>query len=406
MSAKTSSTLTVVLVVLIVVAGVVGYFAGSSAVPPPKTVTITTTVGGPAVSPTTVTVTQTIPTTITVTATPAAEKVYRWRVPVSRLPGDPLYPFFKLWAELVKNMSNGRLIIEIYAPGELFPVGQTLDAVARGTVPAAVQYLYWVAQDPVQGFSYGAPGPLRTPYEVWLYQKVIEDIIAKHVEAVGVKYIGPVMFTAAEPFQCRFPTRSLDDLKGKVVRSGGISAAFFELLGAKTVTLPVGEIYTALQQGAVDCIEWSDYLSNYKLGYHEVAKYFIDIPSNGTLHAEAFTDYLLVNPKAWEELPDDLKAVIKASIDWIFFNAGYQIYKFNEIGKELVLKAGATIITLPPGDVEKTIDIAVKVRVDLAKKHPDAAELARRTAKFWREMGYTYWADKLEAALKAEGLWK
>ena len=405
MSAKTSSTLTVVLVVLIIVAGVAGYFAGSSAVPPPKTVTITTTVG----TPTTITVTQTLPTTVTVTVapTPTPGKVYKWRVPVSRLPADPLYPFFQQWAELVRNMSNGRLIIEIYAPGELFPVGETLDAVARGTVEAAVTYVgYWLAQDPVLGFVQPAlPAPTKRPDEVWLYHKLFEDIFRRHVEKFGVKYIGPLMFTAWEILMCRIPIRSLDDLNGKIIRSPGLGTEIYLAVGAKAVALAVGEIFTALQQGTIDCLQWSDYLSDYKLGFHEVAKYVLEPPINGSLHEASFYDSLIVNPKVWNELPDDLKTIVKVSMEYIFFNAGYQIYKFNEIGRELMLKAGVTITTLSPKDSQRVVDLAIeRIYIKYAKVDPDVAKICRELVKFWRELGYTDWADKLEKALRAEGL--
>jgi len=397
----------IVLVIAIIISAFAGYFVGSSAVLPPKTITVTPTVGVPGVSPTPVTVTQTVPVTVTVTAAPTPEKVYKWRVPVSRLPADPLYPFFQQWAELVKNMSGGRLILELYAPGELFPVGETFDAVARGTVEAAVTYPgYWIGQDPLLGFVQPSlPAPTKRPDEVWLYHKLIEDLAVKHVEKFGVKYVGPLMFTAWEILMCRTPIRSLDDLKGKIIRSPGLGTEIYLAAGAKAVVLAVGEIFTALQQGTIDCLQWSDFLSNYNLGFHEVAKYVLEPPPDGSLHEASFYDVLIVNPKVWRELPDDLKTILKVSMEYIFFNGGYQIYKFNEIGRELMLKAGVNIVTLSPEDSAKVIDLAIKnIYIKYAKADPDVAELVRRTAKFWRELGYTLWADKLEAALKAEGL--
>jgi len=400
------NVLTAVLVVLIVVAGVVGYFAGSSAVPPPKTVTITTTVGVPGTPTTmTTTVTQKFTETVTIAATPG--KVYRWRMVSHFSAGDPRYEPVKYFTELVKNMSGGRLIIDLYPAGELFPVPQTLEAVAKGVIEIAEIYTgYWTAQDPVMGLAGCKPGPLKRPHETWYYYFAEEDLIKKHIEAFGVKYIAPLSFGAHEILICRSPVRGLDDLKGKIIRSSGLSAVYYEMLGAKTVQLMAGELYTALQLGTVDCLEWTDYEGDYRLGLHEVAKYVLEAPTNGTTHSEALIDVILIaNPKAWSELPDDLKEIVKGAAQATLMWGSYRIWTGADLyGRELWVKAGAQIVTLSPEDTIKAMNTTIKLHIEYAKKSPDAREYVVRLVKIWRDLGYTSWADALEKALKAEGL--
>ncbi len=61
--------------------------------------------------------------------------------------------------------------------------------------------------------------------------------------------------TPANRYICRIVARTLDDLKGKRVRTpGGGWARVTEHLGMVPVNIPFTEIYTSLERGAVDCV--------------------------------------------------------------------------------------------------------------------------------------------------------
>jgi TRAP-type mannitol/chloroaromatic compound transport system substrate-binding protein len=391
----TQRVLTIILIILIVIAGIGGYFAGSTAVPPPETVV-------------TITETVTIPITVTVTATPAPEKVYRWRLVTHLAIGERRASGVHYFAELVKNLSGGRLIIEVYGGGELFPVTETYTQLARGTIEAAATYTgYWAALDPVMALMGAIPWPLTKPNELWYYLESIRDIAEKNFrERWGLVYIGPLTLATTESLMCRIPIKSVTELRGRIVRSSGIGIAFYEKLGAKAITLPVGEIYTALQLGTVDCAEWNDYGTNYDLGFHEVAKYVLEPPPGGTLHTGVFLDHpLVINPKAWEELPDDLKLIVKIAAQATWQYTSYYCWGDQHLwGKELWIKAGATIFTTPEEDKDIITEAQIAAIVDQAKRGPVALEIVKRMVKVVRDLGYTWWADALESALRSEGL--
>lgn len=67
---------------------------------------------------------------------------------------------------------------------------------------------------------------------------------------------------------------SLDDLKGLKIRIPGFGAEIFSRLGAVPQSLPGGEIYPALERGAIDAAEWTVPYDDEKLGFHKVAKYY------------------------------------------------------------------------------------------------------------------------------------
>ncbi len=66
--------------------------------------------------------------------------------------------------------------------------------------------------------------------------------------------------------------KSLADLKGLKMRIPGIGGQIMARLGAVPQTLAGGDIYPALERGALDATEWVGPYDDEKLGFHKVAK--------------------------------------------------------------------------------------------------------------------------------------
>ncbi len=398
-----TQTTVIALIILIIVAGVGGYFAGSSSAPV-RTVTQTITQAG-GTTATTVTVTQTV--TQTATQAPPAQQVIKWRMPTHAPPADPLTKTAQHFAELVKNASNGRLIIEVYSSGELFPVGQTLDMVARGAVEIAVTYIaYWVAEDPVFALFSSRPGPLSKPDEVVYYFNNVRDILSKRLEARGVQLLGMLNINPPETvLSAKKPITSLSSFQGFVLRSIGLSGQFYAEIGAKPMTMSGSELYQALQLGTIDGAEWGGWLDNYFLGLHEVVKYILEPIPGCSIHADAHTDgILIVNPSAWKSLPEDLRQVVLTSLKAAFSDSIMIDYYANMLARQEFVKRGIVINQIPKEDCAKVMEIGVKLIVEQAKKSSDAAEYARRLVKVYGDLGYSDWSSALAKALKSEGL--
>jgi TRAP-type mannitol/chloroaromatic compound transport system substrate-binding protein len=112
-------------------------------------------------------------------------------------------------------------------------------------------------------------------------------------------------------------------------------------VGASVVTLPAGDIVPSLQRGTLDAAEFSTPASDLSLGFHEVCKYQY-YPG---VHQFATFNELIINPKKWKALPDDLKAIVQRAADasvfrtlgaWLLDDAkAYHIFKDKgvQIGK-------------------------------------------------------------------------
>jgi TRAP-type C4-dicarboxylate transport system substrate-binding protein len=378
-----------IVAVLIVVAGVLGYFVGLTTVTPPPPPGVTTPV------------TVTVPTTITVpvTPTPAPAEVYRLKLAAHLVAGEPRYRMFTLtFVELVKNLSKGRLIIEPYPAGELGPVGEIPAMVAKGVADLGEVFPgYYTAVDPIFELLGAIPGPISHASELMYLFKAFEPELRRICEEkLGVVYIG--LFIGQVPEHILFlrsPIKSLYELKGKIIRSIGLSAAFYEKFGAKTVALPGGELYSALQLGTIDGAEWGGYLPTYGLKLHEVAPYIVESPV--PLHAQAHGIALVANPETWRRLPDDLKSIIKAAAEYVFLSMYTQLYYENFKYREKYIAEGAKFIPIPPEEIPLLFKYGSEVIVERFRGYPD---LLVKYISILKDLGYQDWAERLEALLK------
>jgi TRAP-type mannitol/chloroaromatic compound transport system substrate-binding protein len=80
-------------------------------------------------------------------------------------------------------------------------------------------------------------------------------------------------------------------------------------LGASCVILPGGEAYSALERGVVDASDWGTPSMNFRMGFHEVTKWFF-YPGFHSCPVGDFT----VNMDAWKALPDDIKAILETAV--------------------------------------------------------------------------------------------
>ena len=67
---------------------------------------------------------------------------------------------------------------------------------------------------------------------------------------------------------------SLEDMQGLKMRIPGMGGKVMDTLGVAVQTIAGGEIYTALERGAIDATEWVGPYDDEKLGFHKVARFY------------------------------------------------------------------------------------------------------------------------------------
>jgi TRAP-type mannitol/chloroaromatic compound transport system substrate-binding protein len=304
----------------------------------------------------------------------ADQKVYNWRAQTYAVPGSVGYKALEIALKNLKAATAGRIDIKLYGVGTLVGPFDQLDAVGKGIFECAFNAGgYYAGKDPAFAAFFSLIGVWDSTDDVkiWAYYFGGNDLIEELYAKYNVHYVGPAM-VGAEPIMSNVPLKSLDDFKGiKIRTAGGLGAGLFSKLGASPVKLGGGELYTALDTKIVDAAEFVSLAENYDMGLHEVTKYVLYPSFHGPI---ALCDFG-VNQKAWDKLPDDLKAAFKT---WIFeLDARFDYMSTAESLKALekIKQAGVEQTQLSDADMKKAKQISLEVALDWKKKSPMSAKV-------------------------------
>lgn len=236
---------------------------------------------------------------------------FQWKMVTSWPPNFPgLGSSVLRLAEMLAQASGGRLTLKIYAGNELVPPFEVFDAVSRGTAEMGHSgAYYWKGKSPAAPFFCAVPFGLNAQeMNGWLYHggglELWRELYAKFnlvpfaCGNTGVQMAG--WFNRE--------ITSVDDLKGLKMRIPGLGGEVMARLGAVPVNIPGGEIFTSLQQGAIDAAEWVGPYNDLAFGLYRAAKYCY-YPG---WQEPGPTLECMVNKNAYDSLPDDLKALLDA----------------------------------------------------------------------------------------------
>ena len=234
----------------------------------------------------------------------------KWRL-TSSFPKslDTLYGASESFAKKLAGLTDNKFQVRVFAGGEIVPGLQALDAVQNGTVEMChTATYYFVGKDPTFGFDAGVPfGLTARQQNAWMLQggglQLMREFMADYNAVpfpagnTGVQMGG----------WFRKELKTLDDLKGLKMRIPGIGGQIWAKLGAVPQQLAGGDIYPALERGAIDGAEWVGPYDDEKLGFNKVAPnyYYPGWWEAGTQIT------LLVGKQHWDSLPPIYKLAVE-----------------------------------------------------------------------------------------------
>lgn len=211
-------------------------------------------------------------------------------------------------AERITAMSGGRLTVQLHAAGELVPGLQVFDAVNAGVAEMGhTAAIYWTGKSRAAAYFTTVPWGL-TPLEhiAWIEHGGGQALWDELYAPFGLK---PFM-AGSSGMQMggwfRRELKGLADLKGLKIRAVGLSADIFQKMGAVAVVLPAGEIFQALQSGAVDGVEFLGPNSDRAQGFYQVAPFYYwptFTKPNGTAEC-------IIRRDAWDGLGAELQSIV------------------------------------------------------------------------------------------------
>jgi len=242
----------------------------------------------------------------------APQKTFKWKMVTTwpkNFPGLGTAP--ERFARNVEAMSNGRLTVKVYGAGELVPAMEVFDSVVRGIAELGHGgAYYWKGKIPEAQFFTTVPfGFTAQEMNGWLHYGGGIELWREAYEKFGVEPLAGGNSGVQMGGWFNKEIRTIEDLKGLKMRIPGLGGEVLRRAGGLPVSLPGGEVFTALQTGAIDATEWVGPYNDLALGFHKAAKYYY-YPG---WHEPGATLELLVNKKALAELPKDLQAMVRVA---------------------------------------------------------------------------------------------
>jgi TRAP-type mannitol/chloroaromatic compound transport system substrate-binding protein len=317
-----------------------------------------------------------------------SDKKFTWRA------SDPwggliFHDFLIHFADSVRAASGGRLDIKVFQTGAIVPAMEVFDAVSKGTLDCGHAWSgYWKGKNEAFVAFASVPFGLDVEgYNIWYYErggaKMLNDLYAPY------NLIGFFCGNSGQELGIHSNKKAtkMEDFKGMKVRTVGWYQDILNMLGANVTPLPGPEIYLALERGVIDGCEFSSPAINLPQGFHDITKFVIE---PGVHQPSCQTD-VFINKKKWDELPDDLKAIVeicaKETQLWAWaWVEGLNIKAIEEMGKkvEYVQMDDATIIEFAKSTKKYLDDLSAK-NADV-KKVLDSQEQFKKDFAPWRKM--------------------
>ena len=295
-------------------------------------------------------------------------QTYKWRLVTSwpkNYPGLGMAP--ERIADLVEEMSNGQMQITVYGAGEQVPAFGVFDAVSSGSHQMGHSGGYfWKGKVPAAQFFTSVPfGLTADEINAWVNRGGGLELWREIYEPFNI-YPIPAGNTGTQMFGWfNKEINSLNDIKGLKMRIPGIGGEVLKEAGGIPVTLPGGELFTALQTGVIDATEWVGPYNDLTFGFHQAAKYYY-YPG---WHEPGPMLELLINIDAWNSLPKHLQVIIETATKAVNQDTlDEYLARNNKALTELIEVHGVELRKLPDDVIEEFRVISNEILSNLAKE--------------------------------------
>ncbi len=241
----------------------------------------------------------------------AAEKI-RWKCAMTWASTlTPLASPAPRLAKIVSEMTDGNFEIKVEGAEKHKAPLEILDLVKGGQFEMGHSAAYyWKGKDITSVFFTSVPfGMTSDEQNAWLYygdgMKLQEKVFSKFNILsfpggnTGVQMGG----------WFRKEIKTVDDLKGLKMRIPGLAGEVFAKLGVNVTNIAPGELYTSLDRGTIDALEWVGPGMDIKMGFHKIAPYYY-----AGWHEPASDMQFLINKDAFAKLPPAYQTILKTAM--------------------------------------------------------------------------------------------
>ncbi len=329
-----------------------------------------------------------------------AAQAIRWRL-ASRLPKSMDIPHAGVQAFIrqVKELSDGKFEISLFAIDEQAPGASVLESVQRGSIECGhTSAHYYIDKDAAFALDSAIPFGMNARQTVaWLQHGSGLALLREFYKGYGVVNF-PMGNTGAQMGGWyRKPLRSPADLKGLRMRIAGLGGEVLARLGAKPGYLSSNETFAALQAGRIDAAEWSSAHDDLKLGLHDVCKHYA-FPGwwkGGAQYS------LYVNRRAYDALTAENQEIVAAAATAAHLDILAQYDLKNPQALRELAATGTQLVALPKTVLDAAWKASQELFADLSARNPLWRKIHASYAAFLKEQGWNH-AERGFAAYMSE----
>ncbi len=256
----------------------------------------------------------------------AAKKV-KWKLAMS-WPSTltPLSTPSQKLAEMVKEMSDGNFIIQVHGKEKHKAALGILDMVKnRQYHMGHTSSYYYKGKEMATTLLTTSPFGMNVDEQhAWYYYGGGKELTKKVYDKFKVDSYPGGNTGVQMGGWFRKEIKSLADLKGLKMRIPGIAGEVFAKLGVNVTNIPGGELYTSLDRGTIDALEFVGPGIDIRMGFHKVAPYYYT-----GWHEPASEMHFFVNQKAFKKLPKEYQSMLKTAMRAVSADMGYDNFNQN-----------------------------------------------------------------------------
>ena len=310
---------------------------------------------------------------------------YEWKLVTTwpkNLPGLGAAP--ENFARYVEEMSSGRLSIRVYGAGEIVPAFEVFDAVSQGVAEMGhgAAY-YWKGKIPAAVFYTAVPfGMTAQEINGWLHHGDGLTLWRELYAPFGVIPFAGGSTGGQLAGWFNRELRSAEDLKGLKMRIPGLAGEVFDASGGTAVRIAGGEVYTSMQTGVIDAVEWVGPYNDRTLGLNEVAEYYY-YPG---WHEPGAMLKFTVNEQAFLALPKDLQAIVEYAARAANQNMLDEFTARNNESLRTLLASGTKLRAVPEDVLQVFYNNSLVALDALVENDPMAQKIARSYQAFAKDV--------------------
>jgi C4-dicarboxylate-binding protein DctP len=274
-------------------------------------------------------------------------RIYVIKFPHVTAPATPKGQGAEKLSRLVDERLGGRVRLEVYPSGQLMNADDSIEALAFGEVQMIAMSLSKFDRLTPKFQVFDLPFLFKDLEEVEAFQQsgTGRDLLLtiEHKGFLGLGFWHNGMKQFGGPVPMNKPSDA-SGLNFRIMESDVLQAQILAM-GAVPQKMAFGEVYQALQSGAIDAQEntWSNIWSQ---KFFEVQPYITE--SN-----HGYLGYLLaVNTEFWESLPDDIRVELNAIVAEVTAEVNQQANAINQEHKSMILATGKSeLVELSEEDI-------------------------------------------------------